>query len=92
MVKGLEGPLAVRTRKPGDRFQPPGLGGRFRKLQDYLVDRKVPRSVRDRLPLVVDRDDRIVWIVGHAVAEGLRAAEPSPGVIFLIARHLGGEV
>lgn len=92
LVKGVEGPLAVRTRKPGDRFQPPGLAGRSRKLQDYLVDRKVPRSDRDVLPLVVDGNDRIVWIVGHAVAEGLRAAAPSPGVILLIARHLGGEV
>lgn len=92
LVRGFEGPLGVRTRRPGDRFQPPGLGGRTRKLQDYLVDRKVPRSARDRLPLVVDRDDKIVWIVGHAVAEGFRAAEPSPGVILLIARHLGGEV
>jgi tRNA(Ile)-lysidine synthase len=92
LVKGLEGPLAVRSRQPGDRFEPPGLGGRTRKLQDYLVDRKVPRSARDLLPLVVDRNDRIVWIVGHAVAEGFRAAEPSPGVILLIARHLGGEV
>lgn len=92
LVQGLDGPLTVRSRCPGDRFQPPGLGGRTRKLQDYLVDRKVPRSARDLLPLVVDRDDRIVWIVGHAVAEGFRAAEPSPGVILLIARHLGGEV
>jgi hypothetical protein len=56
------------------------------------VDRKIARSHRDLLPLVVDRDDRIVWIVGHAVAEGFRAATPSPGVILLKARHLGGEV
>ncbi|HJR57973.1 MAG TPA: tRNA lysidine(34) synthetase TilS [Vicinamibacterales bacterium] len=91
-VKGLNGPLAVRSRQPGDRFQPPGLGGRARKLQDYLVDRKVARADRDLLPLVVDRDDRIVWIVGHAVAEGFRAAEPSPGVILLKAKYLGGEV
>jgi tRNA(Ile)-lysidine synthase len=92
MVSGLKGPLAVRSRRPGDRFRPPGLGGRARKLQDYLVDRKIERSARDLLPLVVDQDDRIVWIVGHAVAEGFRAAEPSPGVILLIARRLGGEV
>jgi tRNA(Ile)-lysidine synthase len=92
MVSGLKGPLAVRSRRPGDRFQPPGLGGRARKLQDYLVDRKIERSARDLLPLVVDQDDRIVWIVGHAVAEGFRAAEASPGVILLIARRLGGEV
>ncbi len=84
-------PLSVRSRKPGDRFQPPGMAGKSRKLQDYLVDRKVARSDRDRLPLVVDGDDRIVWIVGHAVAEDFRVTAPSHGVIFLKAKRLGGE-
>jgi tRNA(Ile)-lysidine synthase len=92
LVKGLDGPLTVRSRQPGDRFSPAGLGGRARKLQDFMVDRKIARSDRDLLPLVVDRDDRIVWIVGHAVAEGFRAVTPSTGVILLKARHLGGEV
>jgi tRNA(Ile)-lysidine synthase len=82
----------VRSRRPGDRFQPPGLGGRSKKLQDYLVDRKVARAERDLLPLVVDGDDRIVWIVGHAVSEDFRAGAPSNAVISLKARHLGGEV
>jgi len=92
LVKGLDAPLAVRSRRPGDRFRPPGLQGRARKLQDFMVDRRIARSDRDLLPLVVDGADRIVWIVGHAVAEGFRAAVPSPGVILLKARHLGGEV
>ena len=92
LVSGLDGPLAVRFRRPGDRFRAPGMDGRAKKLQDYLVDRKVPREERDRLPLVVDAHDRIVWIVGHAVAEGQLAERPSTGVILLIARHLGGEV
>ena len=83
-------PLAVRSRRQGDRFQPPGLRGRHRKLQDVLVDRKVARDTRDLLPLVVDGDDRIVWIVGHAVGEDFRVTEPSQGVILLIARRLGG--
>lgn len=56
------------------------------------MDRKVARPERDLLPLVVDRDDRIVWIVGHAVAEGHRAGAPSRGVILLKAKYLGGEV
>src|SRR5262249_22180681 len=51
--------LSVRNRRPGDRFRPLGLGGR-KKLQDFFVDRKVRRDERDRVPLVVDRDDRIV--------------------------------
>jgi tRNA(Ile)-lysidine synthase len=66
------------------------MGGRGRKLQDFLVDRKVARNERDSLPLVVDGDDRIVWVVGHAVSEEFRVTEPSQGVILLKARRLGG--
>jgi tRNA(Ile)-lysidine synthase len=83
-------PLGVRSRRPGDRFQPPGLEGRHKKLQDFLVDRKVPVESRDSLPLVVDGRDRIVWIVGLAVGEDFRVTEPSQGVILLKARRLGG--
>jgi tRNA(Ile)-lysidine synthase len=84
-------PLAVRSRRPGDRFRPLGMGGRGRKLQDFLVDRKVPRNERDALPLVVDSDDRIVWVVGQSVAEDFRVIDPARGVILLKARRLGGE-
>jgi tRNA(Ile)-lysidine synthase len=90
-ASGLKLPLAVRSRRPGDRFRPLGLGGRGRKLQDFLVDRKVSRSERDALPLVVDSDDRIVWVVGQSVAEDFRVTGSSQGVIFLKARRLGGE-
>jgi tRNA(Ile)-lysidine synthase len=82
-------PLAIRSRRPGDRFRPLGFG-HGRKLQDFLVDRKVPREARDSLPLVVDRDDRIVWVVGESVAEDFRVTEPSRAVILLKARRLGG--
>jgi len=92
LVDARPGSLAVRFRRPGDRFEPPGMGGRSRKLQDYLVDRKVAREERDRLPLVVDENDRIVWVVGHGVSEGYRAPAASSGVILLKARRLGGEV
>ncbi len=83
-------PLAVRSRKQGDRVRPFGLGGRERKLQDVLVDRKVDRETRDSLPLVVDGADKIVWIVGESVAEDFRVTDPSQGVILLKARRLGG--
>jgi tRNA(Ile)-lysidine synthase len=83
-------PLAVRSRQPGDRFQPPGMHGQSKKLQDFLVDRKVARTERDALPLVVDADDRIVWVAGLAVAEDFRVTGPSTGVILLKLRELGG--
>jgi len=83
-------PLAIRSRRAGDRFRPLGLGGRGKKLQDFLVDRKIPREMRDSLPLVVDGHDKIVWVVGECVAEDFRVTEPSQGVILLKARRLGG--
>ena len=85
----LELPLAVRSRRPGDRFQPLGAPGP-RKLQDFFVDRKVAREERDRVPLVVDGRDRIVWVVGQSVAEDFRVTDPSRGVILLKVRYLGG--
>ena len=55
-------PLTVRTRRPGDRIWP--LGGRgSRKVQDALVDAKVPRAQRDALPLVVQGEE-VIWIPG----------------------------
>ncbi len=82
-------PLAVRGRRAGDRFRPLGVAGR-QKLQDFLVNRRVPRESRDGLPLVVDDHDRIVWVVGESVAEDFRVTDPSQGVILLKARRLGG--
>jgi tRNA(Ile)-lysidine synthase len=82
-------PLCVRSRRPGDRFTPLGGPG-ARKLQDFLVDRKVAREARDGVPLVVDGRDRIVWVVGQSVAEDFRVTDPSQGVILLKVRHLGG--
>src|SRR5262249_52977427 len=75
-------PLAVRNRRPGDRFRPLGLGGR-KKLQDYFVDRKVPRGQRDLVPLIVDGSDRIVWVAGHGIAEEFRVTDPAQGVLIL---------
>jgi tRNA(Ile)-lysidine synthase len=79
-------PLGVRNRRPGDRFRPLGAPG-VRKLQDFLVDRKVARNERDSLPLVVDGRDRIVWVVGQAVAEDFRVTDPAQGVLLLKVRR-----
>lgn len=77
-----QGPLTVRNRRPGDGFRPVGVGGR-KKLQDYFVDRKVAREERDRVPLVVDGSDRIVWVAGYGIDEAFRVTDPSQSVLLL---------
>jgi tRNA(Ile)-lysidine synthetase-like protein len=63
-VPGLE----VRGRRPGDR-----LAGRRKKVQDLLVDAKVPRDERDGWPLVVSGDE-VVAVPGVAEAPGWEGA------------------
>jgi tRNA(Ile)-lysidine synthase len=75
-------PLTVRSRRPGDRLRPFGSPG-SRKLQDVFVDRKVPGIARDRVPLVVDHSGRIVWVVGHAIADECRVTRPESGMVIL---------
>jgi len=80
------GSLAVRNRRPGDWFRPVGLNGR-KKLQDYFVDRKVARKLRDAVPLVVDETDRIVWVAGFGIDEAFRVTDPAQPVIILKLRQ-----
>lgn len=57
-------PLIVRSWAPGDRFQPCGMHGQSKKLQDFFTDLKIPRSRRAHIPLVV-APEGIVWVVGY---------------------------
>jgi tRNA(Ile)-lysidine synthase len=58
---GLPARLVVRARRRGDRFRP--FGGGDRRLKAFLIDAKVPRWDRDRLPLV-DAGRDILWVAG----------------------------
>lgn len=55
----LPAALVVRPPRPGDRVRLPGVG--TRKLADVLIDRKVPREARGRLPVLVG-DGTILWV------------------------------
>lgn len=61
-------PLILRTRRPGERFRPQGLGGHAPRLADWMVNAKVPRLQRDRLPLLAAGEE-IVWVCGWRVSE-----------------------
>jgi tRNA(Ile)-lysidine synthase len=56
----------VRGRRPGDRIQPRGMRG-HKKLQDYYVDRKIPRRHRDAAPLIARGRD-VLWTPFGAAA------------------------
>jgi len=63
LLEELKLPLAVRTRRRGDRFQPRGVPG-TKKLKDWFGDAKLPKSSRERIPLLVDREG-ILWVAAR---------------------------
>jgi len=75
--------LTVRSRRPGDRLRPLGLGGE-KKLQDILVDAKVPAHERDGIPLVCVRG-QIAWVVGHYIDERFALTAESKQALHLAA-------
>jgi len=69
-------PLVVRPVQPGDRLA--GERGTVR-VKRLLVDRKVPRHTRPSIPVVLDAEGNLLWVVGLRVSADLRAARAKPG-------------
>lgn len=56
-------PLYIRTRKLGDKMYLKKLNG-SKKIKDIFIDCKVSSKERDTWPIVVDSEDKIIWIPG----------------------------
>ncbi|MGH7151282.1 MAG: tRNA lysidine(34) synthetase TilS, partial [Planctomycetota bacterium] len=82
------GPLLLRSRRAGDRFHPLGSPG-ARKVSDFLIDRKVPRSERDRVPILVC-GNRVVWVVGYRIDQAARVGSGTGRVVRVVAEPLSG--
>jgi tRNA(Ile)-lysidine synthase len=67
-------PLIVRAGRPGERFQPLGMGGKSIKLSDFFTNEKIPRRARAGYPLIFS-GDQIVWAPGYRLAHPFRVTE-----------------
>ena len=65
---------ALRTRRPGDTFRK--FGGGTKKLKDYFIDRKLPRPLRGRLPLLA-RGGEVLAVCGVEIASRVRLPSPA---------------
>ncbi len=80
--------LTIRSRRPGDWFQPAGMAGKSKKLQDYYVDEKVPRRKRDAVPLLCSGED-ILWVMGLRTDERFLAGAGARRVVIVTVRGAG---
>ncbi|MBL8156601.1 MAG: tRNA lysidine(34) synthetase TilS, partial [Anaerolineae bacterium] len=82
--------IIVRTRRPGDLFRPIGLRGHAQKLSDWMIDRKLPRALRDQIPLICV-DDQIAafrvnedWVIATPFTE---SGDPNHRSVWLSYRQ-----
>ncbi|MGP0592396.1 tRNA lysidine(34) synthetase TilS [Nitrospira sp. T9] len=72
--------LMLRSWMPGDIFCPKGLGGRQKKIQDFFSDLKLPRSQRNKVPLLV-APEGIVWVAGLRADERFQVSSSTTSVV-----------
>lgn len=75
----VSGSLKVRNRIDGDKFIPFGMSGQ-KKIKDYFVDEKIPRELRNQIPLIVD-DEKILWVVGYRTSEAYRITKNTKNIL-----------
>jgi tRNA(Ile)-lysidine synthase len=80
--EAVGGYLVVRSRKPGDRIRPAGLGG-TRKLQDIFVDAKIQRDARVLYP-VIGSEKEVFTVPELAVSEDAAPRVNRPTVTITI--------
>ncbi len=73
--------LFVRQRRPGDRFQALGMN-MPKKLYEFMVDAKIPRSWRGRIPIVCS-PQQIIWVVGWRIDDRVKLTEASKEILRL---------
>jgi tRNA(Ile)-lysidine synthase len=78
-LERVASPLEARSFQKGDRFWPQGAPG-VKKLQDFLVDSKIPRWLRPHLPLVASRG-QILWVPGLRLAEPVKITPETRNVL-----------
>ncbi|HEY63616.1 MAG TPA: tRNA lysidine(34) synthetase TilS [Caldilineae bacterium] len=75
----------VRPRRPGDRFQPLGMGGKWVKLNEFMINVKLPAALREGWPLV-EGVQGIAWVVGYRVDERAKVRAATRWVAHLTCR------
>ena len=62
----IKGTPVVRTRRPGDYIV---LADHNHKaLNRFMIDEKIPRQMRDKIPLLAD-GSHVMWIIGYRISE-----------------------
>lgn len=78
--------LEVRSLKPGDSFQPLGMG-KTKKVARFMIDARIPRHWRDHVPIVAS-PRQIVWVAGWRIDDRVKITEGTRNLLKLEFRRI----
>ncbi|MEH6305040.1 tRNA lysidine(34) synthetase TilS [Olivibacter sp. CPCC 100613] len=78
----LRFPLLVRSWQEGDWFRPLGMRGK-KKLSDYFISLKIPRFHKKEIPLIVNGNGDIVWVVPYRMDDRYKITDKTKKVAIL---------
>lgn len=77
-------PLTLSTMQPGDRFSPFGLKG-SKSVADFLNSRKVDLLFKDIIPVIKDKDGKIVCLPSLEIDDRFKVTSQSNKILIVSA-------
>jgi tRNA(Ile)-lysidine synthase len=71
--------IVLRSRRRGDNFQPLGMT-RFKKVGEFMLDARIPRSWRDSIPIICT-PEKIIWIAGYRIDERVKVTPETKQIL-----------
>lgn len=74
-------PLKLRNWQPGDTFCPLGMNGKHKKLSKFFKDLKLSIFEKEKVHVLCDHSDNILWVVGYRMDERCKVNQSSKNLI-----------
>lgn len=74
-----------RLKRDGDRFEK--FGGGSKPLKKYLIDKKIPKDIREELPVLAESEGAEVYAVcGVEISDKIKVSEKTERIKYIIVR------
>ncbi len=83
----LKFPMSLRKWQEGDTFYPLGMQG-SQKLSDFFINQKVAIPEKEKIWLLCDAEDRIVWVLNYRLDNRFRISKSSQRMLHIFLETL----